>query len=242
MFRFCCVALAFCVLLCGTVAADDVSTGESTTSDFIVDAVETAEDNQDGDILSADASTETFSEDSAADVDNAALDDSFSDDSESIDNDVETLLINANNVVLNSASENNDYPADAPLMGGLYMDVTTSELGDILIYVPADYQYKSFGKTADGVPVNITASTISGYTYDGNNYYIRWSSFGTAQYRSSSSSYNYSALTITAINNTNIVFVESNEDLPVVPDNDMTNIITVFMLGVIILCLFMKRF
>ena len=51
----------------------------------------------------------------------------------------------------------------------------------------------------------------------------------------------YEDVNITDILNTNIVFVESNDDLPPVPDSNMLQIIITFLLGGCLLCLFIKR-
>lgn len=147
--------------------------------------------------------------------------------------DISDLTINADNVLLASLPENNEYPSGAPLSGGVYMEVNTSQLGTIIIYVPVANQYRSFTTNTSGDPINITGSTITGYSYAGDDYYIRWNSFGQAQYRLVESSYgqSYVNLDIISIDNTNIVFVEGNEDLPVVPDSDMLLIIVVFLVG-----------
>lgn len=224
------------IFLCSVSAVADEPIEESTGTIETVESessteIESAPSNEIENTLQDDVDTETESSEDTeteTDVDTISAD---------------TVTLQANTVLLASAAEDNEYPADAPLMGGLYMEVSTSQLGDLLIYIPTDYQYRSFTKTDSGEPVNITNSTISGYSYDGSSYYIRWSTFGTAQYRSSTGqSYSYSDLDITEIKNTNVVFVESNEDLPPVPDSDTTNVILIFMMGVIILCLFMKRF
>lgn len=122
------------------------------------------------------------------------------------------------------------------------MQVDTQQLGELIIYVPVSNQFKSFTFAANTeTPVNITASTISGYTYSSEDYQIRWTSFGQCQYRPYSGSYSYTDLDITSVLNTNIVFVTGPEDLPVVPDSSMLQVIIVFLLGVMVLCLFMRR-
>lgn len=154
---------------------------------------------------------------------------------------LESVTIHTESVLM-SVPEDNVYPSGAPLQGGLYMQVDTSELGEIIIYVPTAYQYKSFTFNSDGRPVNITASTITGYCWDSNDYNVRWSSFGQAQYRRVSGTVSsYVDLTITNVINTNVVFVESNDDLPVVPDSDILQVVVIFLLGGMLLCLFMKR-
>lgn len=122
---------------------------------------------------------------------------------------VEDLTINANEVVLYSLLPEEDvYPSGAPLQGGVYMNLDTVELGEVLVYVPVDYQYDSFTLNTNGQPINITASQISGYSYDGNDYNIRWSSFGIPTYRSVEYDYGttYQTLTVNEILGTNIGF------------------------------------
>lgn len=218
----------------GSVASEgDDSSSDPVEVPEVVDDTMAGEDSEsglDGDPVS--------SEDSAAG-------DGSGSDSVPVDVvDVSELTLNAETVLMSApAAEENVYPSGAPLVGGLYMEVSTSQLGDILIYVPTDYQYKSFTTNTNGNPVNVTASTITGYYYGDEDYYIRWSSFGQAQYRTVESSYgtSYQDLSITDVLNSNIVFIEGNDDLPVVPDSDMLQIIIVFLVGGCLLCLFMRR-
>lgn len=154
---------------------------------------------------------------------------------------VGSLTVQADTVLM-SVPEDNIYPPSAPLAGGVYMEVQTRQLGRLIIYVPVSFQFKSFTFAANTkTPVNITSSTITGYTYSSTDYSIRWTSFGQCQYRPSSGSYNYTDLDIQDVLNTNIVFVEGMEDLPVVPDSSMLLIIIVFLQGVMVVCLFMRR-
>lgn len=154
---------------------------------------------------------------------------------------VESLTVQADTVLM-SAPENNDYPTGAPLSGGVYMQVTTRALGELLIYVPSNYQSKAFTfESGTKEVINITSSTITAYVVGQADYSFRWSSFGRLQYRRNSGSYSYEDVNITDILNTNIVFVESNDDLPPVPDSNMLQIIITFLLGGCLLCLFIKR-
>lgn len=154
---------------------------------------------------------------------------------------VESLTVQADTVLM-SAPENNDYPSGAPLAGGVYMQVTTRALGELLIYVPSNYQSKAFTfESGTKEVINITSSTITAYVVGQAVYSFRWSSFGRLQYRRNSGSYSYEDVNITDILNTNIVFVESNDDLPPVPDSNMLQIIITFLLGGCLLCLFIKR-
>lgn len=154
---------------------------------------------------------------------------------------VDSLTVNADNVVLFSLPENNDYPPNSPLAGGLYMQVQTSQLGQVLIYVPIDYQRNSFTYDRSGNIVNIRSSTITGFMYRGNTLYnVYWSALQTPQYRLYSSG-TYAALTVTSVQNTNVVFVESNEDIPLVPHSEIYQLVAIVLLGGMLLCLFMKR-
>lgn len=154
---------------------------------------------------------------------------------------VENLTVQADTVLM-SAPENNDYPSGAPLAGGVYMQVTTRALGELLIYVPSNYQSKAFTfESGSKEVVNITSATITAYVVDQASYSFRWSSFGRLQYRRNTSGYTYEDVNITDVLNTNIVFVESNDDLPPVPDSNMLQIIITFLLGGCLLCLFIKR-
>ena len=154
---------------------------------------------------------------------------------------VDSLTVQADTVLM-SAPENNEYPSGAPLAGGVYMQVTTQALGELLIYVPSNYQSKSFTfESGSKEVINITSSTITAYVVDQASYSFRWSSFGRLQYRRNSGSYSYENVNITDILNTNIVFVESNDDLPPVPDSNILQIIITFLLGGCLLCLFIRR-
>lgn len=121
----------------------------------------------------------------------------------------DNLTVNANEVILYSLLPEEDvYPSGAPLEGGVYMYLDTRELGDVLVYVPVDYQYDSFTLNSNGQPINITASQITGYSYDGNDYNIRWTSWGVPTYRAVN--YNtgtqYQELTVNEIISTNVGF------------------------------------
>lgn len=121
----------------------------------------------------------------------------------------ENLTVTANEVVLYSLLPEEDvYPSGAPLEGGVYMHLDTDELGDILVYVPVDYQYDSFTKNSNGQPINITASTITGYSFDGNDYNIRWQTWGVPMYRpvNYTGGVQFQELTVNEILGTNVGF------------------------------------
>lgn len=222
------LVLAFCLCLL------PVSAGALTYAEYLADQGY-SQDEIDQIISSGEDVSASDTSNSTIYIDNSQLLDSGS----SVQ--VDSLTVQAQQVLL-SAPENNDYPSGAPLAGGVYMQVTTSALGELLIYVPSNYQSKAFTFESGAKEViNITSSTITAYVVDQADYSFRWSSFGRLQYRRNSGSYSYEDVNITDILNTNIVFVESNDDLPPVPDSNMLQIIITFLLGGCLLCLFIKR-
>lgn len=228
MWRFLALVLAFCLCLF------PVSVGALTYAEYLADQGY-SQDEIDQIISSGEDASASESSDSTIYIDNSKVLDSGS----SVQ--VESLTVQAETVLM-SAPENNDYPSGAPLAGGVYMQVTTSALGELLIYVPSNYQSKAFTlESGTKEVINITASTITAYVVDQADYSFRWSSFGRLQYRRNSGSYSYEDVNITDILNTNIVFVESNDDLPPVPDSNMLQIIITFLLGGCLLYLFIKR-
>ena len=222
------LVLAFCLCLL------PVSAGALTYAEYLADQGY-SQDEIDQIISSGEDVSASDTSNSTIYIDNSQLLDSGS----SVQ--VDSLTVQAQQVLL-SAPENNDYPSGAPLAGGVYMQVTTSALGELLIYVPSNYQSKAFTfESGTKEVINITSSTITAYVVDQADYSFRWSSFGRLQYRRNRGSYSYEDVNITDILNTNIVFVESNDDLPPVPDSNMLQIIITFLLGGCLLCLFIKR-
>ena len=229
MRRFLALVLAFCFCLL------PVSAGAQTYAEYL--AEQGYSQDEIDEIIS---SGEDVNSGSSSSGDTIFIDNTQLLDSGSVVQ-VDSLTVSANQVLM-SVPEDNAYPPSAPLAGGVYMQVDTQQLGELIIYVPVSNQFKSFTFAANTeTPVNITASTISGYTYSSVDYQIRWTSFGQCQYRPYSGSYSYTDLDITSVLNTNIVFVTGPEDLPVVPDSSMLQVIIVFLLGVMVLCLFMRR-
>ncbi len=139
------------------------------------------------------------------------------------------------------------YGSDAPnttiVSGAPFFDVSTSQLGNIVIFLPINYMRDTFCFTGTQNIFNLTAGTVTGFATVGNDVYtVRWLNFSTPQYRvKDGSGYQYDDLTITAVNNTNIDIVDSFDDLQTV-DMTMTLVIIAGLLGVVILCLFWKKF
>lgn len=153
------------------------------------------------------------------------------------------ITIQAEQVVIQSEAENSVLYASAStfLQGGYYM-VARTNLGSVRIYVPVNYAKGSFTYNSSGEPVNITSSTISGYfVRNGSLYSVRFSSMGGITYRlTDGSGYSWSDLSVTSVDDTNIQFFTVNP--PLYDISELFPYILTFCLGVIVLCLFMKRF
>ena len=150
------------------------------------------------------------------------------------------VVVQADQVIL--ASDAQPFAlSGAPLAGGYYIDCSTSALGDVRIYVPYEYQRGSFTTNTSGDIVSLRSSTVIGLLYDGDTAYtVRWSSFGTPQYRSySGSSYSYYDLGVTQILDTNIQILSSDADVPLLPSSEYLLLVLILLLGVCCVCKFM---
>lgn len=140
-------------------------------------------------------------------------------------------------------SYGNDFPSDSPLAGGVYIEAVTSELGEVLIFIPSDYQFNCLTFDSSGNLFNLRASTITGFLLRGSTQYdFRLTSFNNPTYRLRSGSSSYSDLTITDITNTNVVFADGNSSLPTVVPEVLTQYILIFLVLVVVFCLFIRRF
>lgn len=151
--------------------------------------------------------------------------------------------INADAVYLTAEEEPILYSVGDVLSGGTFFDVDTSELGTVKIYIPIDYQEGSFAYDNYGNLVNIRASTITGYILDGTQYTVRWTSFGTPQYRLlnySGVGSTYNDLNIESVQDTNIQIIEDDTEVPLFPDARFVQLLILLCLGVLVLCQFMK--
>lgn len=130
----------------------------------------------------------------------------------------------------------------SPVAGGPYMEVSSS-IGDLKIYVPADYQRGSFSYFDGDNVCGIRSSTISGYAFKGSTLYqIRFPSFSAPQYRVYDSGYSYTDFSITGVKSTNVQILASDDDLPLLPDTGQVHLIIALFLGGCLVCLFMRRF
>lgn len=156
--------------------------------------------------------------------------------------DPKEVTINAEQVTIvdNSEPEIEPYVVpDTPIQGGYYISAATSQLGDVKIYVPVNYKADSFTFTSGNV-MSIQASTITGVMYASSGVYtIRFPSFSSPEYRTYDSGYTYADLSITDVYDTNIQILDSDPHLEV--PQYIIQLAVILTLGVIIICLFMKR-
>lgn len=130
-------------------------------------------------------------------------------------------------------------PSDQSYAGAGYITCDTVEFGSIDIFIPISYKsgYLSF---TDNL-FNVSNSSISGIFFDGGTQYsFRISSWSTPQYRNSDSGYTWYDLTVESIEFSNIDIAD--EYPPLVSESDVLVYVPIVFLGVIVLCLFMKRF
>lgn len=157
--------------------------------------------------------------------------------------DTGSVHINADAVYLTSPEEAVVYSVGDVLSGGAFFEVDTSELGNVKIYIPIDYQEGSFAYDNYGNLVNIRASTITGYILDGTQYSVRWTSFGTPQYRLlnySGVGSSYNDLTVESVSDTNVQIIEDDTEVPLFPDTRFIQLLILLCLGVIVVCQFMR--
>lgn len=157
--------------------------------------------------------------------------------------DTGSVHINADTVYLTSPEEAVVYSVGDVLSGGAFFEVDTSELGTVKIYIPIDYQEGSFAYDNYSNLVNIRASTITGYILDGTQYSVRWTSFGTPQYRLlnySGVGSSYNDLTVESVTDTNVQIIEDDTEVPLFPDTRFVQLLILLCLGVIVVCQFMK--
>lgn len=142
----------------------------------------------------------------------------------------DSLEIVAQSVMLAADQQLDEFPSGAGMQSGVYMSVNTSQFGDITIWIPSNYQYRSFALNDNGVPVNITSSTVTGYYYGNQDYSVRWSSFGQASYRPvNGTGYDWEALTIEDVSSSNVDM--GQDQYLLLPSEDMLLYMILFLIG-----------
>lgn len=144
--------------------------------------------------------------------------------------------------VLPASAYSDEPPVNPPFYGGVYITGSTRELGSVTVYIPVNYQSGYLGLTSSGNLCNVSSSSISGVIYRGSSVYdFRLSSWSEPQYRVRATSYyQYEDLTFTSITASNAEILDSFP--PLVSAASVLSLVPLIFLGVIVLCLFMKRF
>lgn len=130
-----------------------------------------------------------------------------------------------------------EFPSYVPVSGGAFFEVQSS-IGKITFICPNNYKNNYFGFSGNGNNIcNISNSTVSGYIYtaSGTSYQARFTSLGTLEYRTSSSSYyEYKDVTITEILNTNVIFIDDKGDRQT--DNYFLSKESIFLYTLLLVC------
>ena len=144
--------------------------------------------------------------------------------------------------VLPASAYSDEPPSSPPFYGGVYITGITRELGSVTVYIPVSYRSGYLGLTSSGNLCNVSSSSISGVLYRGSvEYDFRLSSWSEPQYRVQDSGYyQYEDLTFTSITASNADISDSFP--PLVSADSVLSLVPFIFLGVIVLCLFMKRF
>ena len=131
-----------------------------------------------------------------------------------------------------------DYPSTAPLQGGYYIDCSAG-----LIFVPREAQYGAFAYDDSGDLVNITDGTINGIIQRGSSVYdLRFSSFGTAEYRERyGSSWQWTSVSTGTVSSTNVEIFDDGNAVRLWPTSTMLALVSILLLGVIAWRQFMRR-
>lgn len=154
----------------------------------------------------------------------------------------ENVVLNADKVILSSSEEPQLYSiVSDPVSGGCFIDVDSS-IGFLKIYVPSDYQYKSFSFFNGTDVCSIVSSTITCYAFEGSTVYqIRFSPFSEPTYRVYDTSQSYQVFSIYDVIDTNVQILKSDSELPLLPDLNVLLLICISFLGGIFVCRLLKR-
>lgn len=125
--------------------------------------------------------------------------------------------------------------------GGYWLDVTTSELGAVRIYVSSTYAQGAFA-LEDGKPVNMTTSNISGAILNSSGdraYTVTAAPYGEDwTYRQQGTGYSSSTLTVTGIDqDTSTVQLIG---MSVAPELQLDYIV-IFLIGALIVLIWSRR-
>ena len=136
-------------------------------------------------------------------------------------------------------------PAVPAVSGAYFISLAGSSLGARDIFIPANYA-SGYLTLLDGVPYNVSTSSVSGYILDASGeiaYYVRFPAFASAEYRSADSggSYSYSPLNISAVASSNVVWLDYDMISADRPTQYQWYLIFAGLLGLVVVVCFIKR-
>lgn len=153
--------------------------------------------------------------------------------------DASTISIQAETVLL--ANEAQNFAIDGAPLSGAWWLCSFDGYSDVYVYVPLSAANDSFSWNADGVPINITGSSITGYI-GGQDYSqsIQFQPFSTPRYRPSSSS-NYTYLSHFDVTESTINVYGTDNALNMLSDKTWT-VIVAFVLILLLIVIIAGRF
>lgn len=123
------------------------------------------------------------------------------DDDDELSDDVgyyDTLIVNDLIIEEDEAAAAAEIYSIAPnVQYGAYFHANISYFGDCYIYIPVAYASDSFSYNDDGIPINITSGSITGYiSGESSSQSIQFPAFGLPRYRlGSGAGYDYNDIT-----------------------------------------------
>lgn len=165
--------------------------------------------------------------------------DALSSDQDYIVSNVENVVIQAENVLLANEAEN--FAVDGAPLSGAWWRCSFDSFSDVFIYVPLVNARDSFSWNADGIPINITGSSITGYI-GGADYStsIQFQPFSIPRYRLDNS-YDYEYMSNFEYTDSTIEVFSSDSELDLMNEKDWLIIIS-FVVGLIFFISFIKGF
>lgn len=124
------------------------------------------------------------------------------------------ILLHMLSFTVFAASYPNEFPSNKTgLTGGCFIIAHVGNT-EVTIVLPVSYRDKCFTFATNGELFNITNSTIQGRLYYNNELYtVRWQSWSTAEfYRPVGTYYQWTAITIANVTDTNVIFDTNNQD------------------------------
>lgn len=146
-----------------------------------------------------DGSDGTVSADGESGTEFTEVSDDNSDDGSFLDNgELAVDVLTVNDLIIegeDEAAAAEVYSIVPNVQYGAYFHADISDFGECYIYIPVAYASDSFSFNSDGIPINITQSSITGYIAGENsNQSIQFPAFGLPRYRVSNN-YDYEYIT-----------------------------------------------